>query len=200
MKNLYTILELKPGVSPEDIKRAYYLRAKQYHPDSGNKAELKKFYEVTEAYQILSDVARRAAYDETLKTGKLEKTLLNQEPLETPLEYSRPTHGQDFAYRHEEMTHFRSRLLWMAFFKVLITIIVSGVIGSTFAILFESSRFLGSFAGAAFGLIWAVHHHFDVASFIPSAAHYRLARWGGILVMILSAGYFAALFLKSLLA
>jgi len=52
----YTILELNPGASNEDIKRSYRKLALLHHPDknSENKEEAeKKFKEISEAYEIL---------------------------------------------------------------------------------------------------------------------------------------------------
>jgi|GEM_PF-3507553 len=192
MKNCYTILGLKPGASSEEIKRAYYLLAKETHPDSGDKAEVKKFYVVTEAYQILSNPGQREVYDRTLKTGKLES-------LATPLEYSAKTHGPMAADHPENMTSLRSQMLWMALAKVALTVLVAGVVGRTLAVLIEASRGLGSFAGAAFGLVWAANWHFDIPSFLASPAQARLARWGGRALMAFSVGYFVAMFLMQML-
>ena len=54
MKNLYEILGIEKTATPERIKKAYFIMAKKYHPDSADEAEVQKYYEVEEAYQILS--------------------------------------------------------------------------------------------------------------------------------------------------
>lgn len=54
----YTTLELEPGACNEDIKRSYRKLAMRYHPDknSENKEDAeKKFKEISEAYEILSN-------------------------------------------------------------------------------------------------------------------------------------------------
>ena len=61
----YELLGTPRNASAEDLKKAYRKMAMQYHPDRnpGNKEAEHKFKEVSEAYQILSDDQRRAAYD-----------------------------------------------------------------------------------------------------------------------------------------
>ena len=51
--------------SAKDIKKSYYQLAKKYHPDTnkGDKAAQKKFQEVSEAYECLSDDTKRKQYD-----------------------------------------------------------------------------------------------------------------------------------------
>jgi DnaJ family protein A protein 3 len=55
----------------KDIKKSYYQLAKKYHPDTnkGDKEAQKKFQEVSEAYECLSDDTRRKQYDAFGSTG-----------------------------------------------------------------------------------------------------------------------------------
>ena len=62
-KDYYKILGVNRGASKEEIKRAYRKLAHQYHPDKKGGDE-KKFKEINEAYQMLSDVQKRAQYDQ----------------------------------------------------------------------------------------------------------------------------------------
>ncbi len=62
MKDYYKILGVSRDASPEEIKRAYYRLAHKYHPDKRGGDE-KKFKEINEAYQVLSDKEKRAQYD-----------------------------------------------------------------------------------------------------------------------------------------
>lgn len=62
MKDYYEVLGVSRGASEEEIKKAFRKLAHQYHPDKAGGDE-KKFKEVNEAYQVLSDKQKRAQYD-----------------------------------------------------------------------------------------------------------------------------------------
>jgi molecular chaperone DnaJ len=64
-QDYYATLGLSRGASIEDIKKAYRKLAMQHHPDRnpGDTAAEHKFKEVTEAYDVLKDEQKRAAYD-----------------------------------------------------------------------------------------------------------------------------------------
>ena len=58
----YKVLEISSSATEEEIKKAYRKLAHKYHPDKGG--DEKKFREISEAYQILSDRNKRAQYDQ----------------------------------------------------------------------------------------------------------------------------------------
>ena len=62
----YELLGVARGCSAEDLKRAFRKQAMQYHPDRnpGDKAAEIKFKEMGEAYDVLKDDQKRAAYDQ----------------------------------------------------------------------------------------------------------------------------------------
>ncbi|GAI03956.1 unnamed protein product [marine sediment metagenome] len=60
-KDYYQILGISQSASPEEIKKAYRKLAHKHHPDKGG--DEKKFKEIAEAYQVLSDQEKRAQYD-----------------------------------------------------------------------------------------------------------------------------------------
>ncbi|MBI2033955.1 MAG: molecular chaperone DnaJ [Candidatus Liptonbacteria bacterium] len=61
-KDYYKILGIDRGASEEEIKKAYRRLAHQHHPDKSGGDE-KKFKEINEAYQVLSDKTKKAYYD-----------------------------------------------------------------------------------------------------------------------------------------
>ncbi|CAK9249908.1 unnamed protein product [Sphagnum jensenii] len=67
----YKILGVDKSTTPKDIKKAYYQLAKRWRPDT-NKNDLvvaKKFQEVSEAYEVLSDESKRRQYDQFRSTA-----------------------------------------------------------------------------------------------------------------------------------
>ena len=62
MKDYYKILGVSRKATPEEIKKAFRVLAHKYHPDKGG--DEKKFKEVNEAYQVLSNKEKRAQYDQ----------------------------------------------------------------------------------------------------------------------------------------
>ncbi|MBX6365653.1 MAG: DnaJ domain-containing protein, partial [Gemmatimonadetes bacterium] len=65
MRDYYEILGVARDADGETIKKAYRKLALQYHPDrnNGSREFEERFKEVTEAYEVLRDPEKRAAYD-----------------------------------------------------------------------------------------------------------------------------------------
>ena len=63
-KDYYEILGLQRTATQDDVKRAYRKLARKYHPDLTKQSDgEERFKEVGEAYQVLKDIEKRAAYD-----------------------------------------------------------------------------------------------------------------------------------------
>jgi molecular chaperone DnaJ len=64
-RDYYEVLGVERSATDEDLKKAYRKLAVKYHPDKnpGDKAAEERFKEIGEAYQVLCDAERRAAYD-----------------------------------------------------------------------------------------------------------------------------------------
>src|SRR5579862_7221179 len=64
-KDYYAVLGVTRTSTPEEIKRAYRKLARKYHPDVSKEANAEEhFKEVQEAYEVLRDAEKRAAYDQ----------------------------------------------------------------------------------------------------------------------------------------
>jgi DnaJ-domain-containing protein 1 len=59
----YELLQISPNADPDMIHRVYRLLAQRYHPDNTVTGDERAFRSITEAYQVLSDPEKRAAYD-----------------------------------------------------------------------------------------------------------------------------------------
>ena len=61
----YEVLGVSREATDQELKSAYRKQALKYHPDRnpGDHASEEKFKEASEAYQVLSDADKRAAYD-----------------------------------------------------------------------------------------------------------------------------------------
>ncbi|MDD4882465.1 MAG: molecular chaperone DnaJ [Gallionellaceae bacterium] len=65
-RDYYEVLGVAKGASEDEIKKAFKKLAMKHHPDrnQGDKASEERFKEAKEAYEILSDAQKRAAYDQ----------------------------------------------------------------------------------------------------------------------------------------
>ncbi len=70
-QDYYATLGTPEDAGPDDLKKAYRKQAMQFHPDRnpGDKQAEDKFKDINEAYDVLKDDQKRAAYDRLRPRG-----------------------------------------------------------------------------------------------------------------------------------
>jgi DnaJ-class molecular chaperone len=68
-RNYYVVLGVPPDESQPGIHAAYHDLVRRLHPDVAGETAATRFQEINEAYQVLSDRARRRAHDRETSTG-----------------------------------------------------------------------------------------------------------------------------------
>lgn len=81
LPDYYKLLGVTPAVNRGEIKRAYRRLARQHHPDLNAQAQDAQIKRLNEAYAVLSDPQKRAAYDELRRRERerVEAERLQQE-------------------------------------------------------------------------------------------------------------------------
>jgi len=108
-KDYYQILGVSRNASQDEIKKAYYKLAHEYHPDKSGGDE-KKFKEINEAYQILSNREKRAQYD---RFGRVVEGVGPESGFDFQWGWGRPDIDSEFGFEDlgemmEEMFGFGS--------------------------------------------------------------------------------------------
>uniref|UniRef100_A0A7S3D4B2 J domain-containing protein n=1 Tax=Palpitomonas bilix TaxID=652834 RepID=A0A7S3D4B2_9EUKA len=80
-KDLYKILGVPRNVDEKTLKKTFRKLSLQYHPDKnpGNDEAQRKYQEITEAYDVLSDAEKRRAYDRSGMDGVQQHTARQQQ-------------------------------------------------------------------------------------------------------------------------
>lgn len=91
MKNVdyYEFLQISPNAEEDTIHRVYRFLAARFHPDNPDSGDVQKFSMLTNAYEVLSDPHRRAAYD--LKRQKHAPQVV---PLSTTVDFMDQLEGE----------------------------------------------------------------------------------------------------------
>src|SRR6266567_7703782 len=95
LTDYYALLEVPYQATLAQIKRSYRRLARLHHPDLNQQASDERIKQLNEAYAILSDRARRAAYD-------IQR-----------LEMARIALIHDMLYRQHEAAQQKSDMTWM---------------------------------------------------------------------------------------
>src|ERR1700730_8151099 len=67
ISDYYEFLQISPNAEPDTIHRVYRFLAVRLHPDNPETGDAEKFFLLKQAYDVLSNPARRAEYDATFK-------------------------------------------------------------------------------------------------------------------------------------
>jgi len=93
--DFYALLGLLRAATQEEIRRAYHKVAKRLHPDTNQSpGETELFLDVQQAYQVLSDPARRSSYDATLAPEETLPVVVDKRILLSRKEISRLREAQ----------------------------------------------------------------------------------------------------------
>ena len=84
MRDYYDVLGVAPGAGADEIKRAYRQLARRYHPDISGDERGAAFLDVSRAYHVLRDPARRRAYDVCLTAGTRADWLADEVAIDFP--------------------------------------------------------------------------------------------------------------------
>jgi Ca-activated chloride channel family protein len=93
--SLYALLGLLRSATQEEVRHAYLKAAKRLHPDTNTApGETELFLDIQQAYQVLSDVSRRSAYDAKLEPDEALPSFINHRILFSRKEISRLKESQ----------------------------------------------------------------------------------------------------------
>jgi curved DNA-binding protein len=102
-KDYYKIMGVERDASQDDIKRAYRKLARKYHPDVSKEAGAEeRFKEVGEAYEVLKDPEKRAAYDQLGADWKAGQNFRPPPDWGAGFEFSGAGGGADDAWARSE--------------------------------------------------------------------------------------------------
>ena len=114
-KDYYTVLGVERNASADDLKRAYRKLARRFHPDVSKDADAEaKFKELGEAYEVLKDPEKRAAYDALGKDWRAGQEFRPPPGWDAGFEYSGAPEGMDDPSGHSDFFealfgHLRAR-------------------------------------------------------------------------------------------
>jgi molecular chaperone DnaJ len=87
----YETLGVAPTASAGEIRDAYRRLARRHHPDSAEQRDASAMARINDAYRVLGDSGRRAAYDAQLRSGRSAVTTVRAAPPAEPASPPAPT-------------------------------------------------------------------------------------------------------------
>ncbi len=89
LPNHYEFLQISPNAEQDTIHRVYRFLAVRLHPDNPDTGDADKFFQLKQAYDVLSNPRSRAAYDTAWQTGTPEP-----DPLSTSIDFMDDMEGE----------------------------------------------------------------------------------------------------------
>ncbi len=89
LPNYYEFLQISPNAEPDTIHRVYRFLAARFHPDNPDTGDVEKFALLKQAYDVLSNPARRAEYD-----SASDKDAPELEPLSNSIDFMDTMEGE----------------------------------------------------------------------------------------------------------
>ena len=68
--NYYEVLQISPEAEQETVQRVYRVLAARFHPDNAESGDIERFLQITQAYQVLINPAKRADYDAEFRSKR----------------------------------------------------------------------------------------------------------------------------------
>ena len=92
-EDYYAILEVLPSATLAEIKRSYHRLARLHHPDLNKQALDTHIKRLNEAYQVLRDLSKRAAYDEQRAAAQRQAALAAKAKREAEMSWTEGLFG-----------------------------------------------------------------------------------------------------------
>jgi hypothetical protein len=158
----YAVLGVPPGATTDQVRRAYLALARRHHPDAhrtadpaGRAAAEHRMQEVNEAWSLVGDPVRRAAYDERRATASgavpAEAAGAPFRPFDDPADDPDPLDLPDEPYRPAPPPSPRSRAATLApvllFFASVVALAGAAVLGSVPLVGLSVALFVASCVG-----------------------------------------------------
>jgi len=102
LKDYYSILNIPRNATEKEIKKAYRIQAKKFHPDSSDTEGSEDiFKEINEAYKVLSNAKKKKEYDASLGIGKPSQQHHRRKTYRPPPKAAKPSPYKETARRNQ---------------------------------------------------------------------------------------------------
>jgi molecular chaperone DnaJ len=100
-RDFYVLLGVDPGADAQGIRSAYRHLALRYHPDRAGPQSTRFFQEIVDAYHVLSDPQRRAAYDDGLVHARGRPVAVHRPIVSGPVPPAEPLVPEPISLRRD---------------------------------------------------------------------------------------------------